>query len=156
YFVYDVPAPRRTILVADDPRVGSALQLAASIPPDPLLQCSTERVAADLLATVEWDTVALLLWQAPLPEGETAKRVRSFVDRGGRVVFFPPRESAGGDFLGVRWTSWSTSSQAVAVENWRGDQDLLAQTQSGTALPVGQLEVRRFRGLTGDVTPLAT
>jgi hypothetical protein len=42
------------------------------------------------------------------------------------------------------------------VESWRGDQDLLARTQSGSALPVGQLEVRRSCGLSGEFTPLAT
>jgi hypothetical protein len=42
------------------------------------------------------------------------------------------------------------------VDGWRGDQDLLAQTQSGAPLPVGQLGVRRHCGLEGESTPLAT
>jgi hypothetical protein len=41
------------------------------------------------------------------------------------------------------------------VATWRGDQDLLAHTQSGVALPIGQLKVRRHCGLAGEQTPLA-
>jgi hypothetical protein len=44
----------------------------------------------------------------------------------------------------------------VTVQNWRGDQDLLAHTQSGATLPLGQLQIRRYCGETGDFTPLAT
>ena len=50
----------------------------------------------------------------------------------------------------------STSRRTSPVESWRGDQDLLANTQSGAALPVGQLQVRRYCGLAGEFTPLAT
>ena len=40
------------------------------------------------------------------------------------------------------------------VEGWRGDEDLLAHTQSGAPLPVGQLQVRRSCGLSGgELTP---
>jgi hypothetical protein len=156
FFGFDQPAPRRAVVVADDAQVARALQLVASIPPDPGLRCSAEVVAADQLAAVDWGTIALLLWQGPVPGGDFAKVVRSFIDRGGRALFFPPREPAGGEFLGVRWTTWSDGPQGAAVENWRGDQDLLAHTRSGTALPVGELQVRRCCGLSGEATPLAT
>ena len=48
-----------------------------------------------------------------------------------------------------------------AVEPWTLretmlDQDLLAQTQSGGPLPVGQLQVRKYCGLSGELTALAT
>ena len=42
------------------------------------------------------------------------------------------------------------------MESWRGDQDLLAATQSGGPLPVGQLQVRKYCGLSGELTALAT
>src|SRR5439155_9952338 len=35
-------------------------------------------------------------------------------------------------------------------------QDLLANTQSGAGLPVGQLQIRRYCNLAGELTPLAT
>ncbi|WP_254053820.1 BatA domain-containing protein [Singulisphaera sp. GP187] len=156
YFAFDQPAPRRAIVVAEDGQAAQALRLAASIAPDPALKCSAEVVPIDQLTSVEWETVSLLLWQSPLPEGETADLVRSFVERGGRVFFFPPRVPGGAEFLGGRWTAWGNHPQEVTVETWRGDQDLLANTLNGAALPVGQLQVRKWCGLSGDLTPLAS
>jgi hypothetical protein len=156
YFAFDKPAPRRAVVVAEDPLAARPLQLAAAIAPDPALQCSAEVVALDQLSAVDWESVALLLWQAPLPEGGGAKLVRSFLGRGGRAIFFPPRSPGGGEFLGARWGAWAGGTEGVPVEAWRGDQDLLANTQSGAALPVGQLEIRKFCGLSGDLTTLAS
>jgi hypothetical protein len=58
--------------------------------------------------------------------------------------------------FGVRWTSWQEQKSEAPVEGWRGDQDLLAHTQSGAPLPVGSLQVRRSCGLSGELTALAT
>jgi len=156
YFAFDQPAPRKAVVVADDPQAARPLQLAAEISPDPSVPCSAEVVPADQLGPVDWDSVSLLLWQAPLPEGDAAKLVKAFLDRDGRAVFFPPRAPGGVEFLGERWTGWSAGGADRPVESWRGDQDLLANTRSGAALPVGQLRVRRSCGLAGEFTPLAT
>jgi hypothetical protein len=156
WFVFDEPAPRQAIVVAEDPLVALPLLLASAIAPDPIVKCSAEVAALDKLAAVEWEKVALLLWQGPLPDAAAAKLIGTFVDRGGRVIFFPPRNPGAGEFQGARWTSWVDRSQEVPVENWRGDQDLLAQTASGGALPVGQLQVRKYCGLSGEFTALAT
>ncbi len=156
YFAFDEPAPRRAIVVAEDAQVARPLELAAAIAPDPSLKCSAEVVAIDALATVDWAGVSLLLWQGPMPSGDAAGQVQALLDRGGRAIFFPPRSPGPGDFLGVRWTTWTGTSEPVPVETWRGDSDLLALTRSGAALPVGAIEVRRRCGLEGEVTPLAT
>lgn len=156
YFAFDQPAPRRAIVVADDKAAAEALQLAASIAPDPALKCTAEVITPEQLPGVEWDKVSLLLWQAALPEGNDAKLVQAFIERGGDALFFPSRSTAGGEFLGAKWTEWVEKKEDVPVENWRGDQDLLSQTMSGAPLPVGQIQVRRYRGLSGEFTPLAT
>jgi hypothetical protein len=157
YFVYDEPAPRRALIVVEDPQAARPLELAASIAPDPSVRCSAETAAADHLAEVEWDKIALLLWQAPLPTGDAAARVRAFLDRGGSALFFPPRVPGDVAFLGLHWTSWTSGEgRGVGIENWRGDEDLLAHTQSGAPLPVGTLQVRKSCGISGESTPLAT
>ena len=131
WFVYEKPAPRRTIIVADDPQVARPLTLAASISSDSALQCTAEIVALAQVAAIDWEQVSLLLWQAPLPEGDSAKQVRSFIERGGSVIFFPPRAPAGAEFFGVRWASWPELKSAIPVVGWRSDEDLLAQTAGG-------------------------
>jgi hypothetical protein len=160
WFLHDVPAPRRAVIVADDSQVARTLELAAAITPDPSVRCEAEVVAAENLATVAWDSVALLLWHGPLPAGTATERVRTFIERGGCALFFPPAVPGDTALLGLRWTGWTSgtpdTTNASAVESWRGDQDLLAHTLSGAPLPVGTLQVRRSCGLAGELTPLAT
>jgi hypothetical protein len=158
YFAYGPPAPRRAVVVTDDPQAARPLELAAAVSPVPGVTCAAEVVAPAQVPAVDWSSVALLLWQAPLPgpDGAEAAAIRTLVARGGQVIFFAPQAPGGHDFLGVRWTAWTGGPTPTPVETWRGDEDLLAKTASGQALPVGQLEVRRSCGLAGELTPLAT
>jgi hypothetical protein len=156
YFVFDRPLPRKTLIVSTEPQSLAALQLAASISSDPAIACSAEFVGKEQLAAVDWNGVSLLVWHAPLPDGDAAAAVENFVQRGGQVIFLPPRSAGEGAFLGVRWQNWIDEPPDSAIETWRGDQDLLANTQSGAALPVGRLQVRRCCGLSGELTPLAS
>lgn len=156
YFAFAEPPARRTIIVAEDQAPLRPLQLAAAIAPEQGVEAEAAFVAPDALGSIEWEQAALLVWQAPLPAGDDARLVQSFVDRGGQVVFVPPLSPDGAEFSGVRWTGWKQSDEPVGVETWRGDQDLLARTQSGAALPAGELVIHRYCELTGDTTPLAT
>ncbi len=156
YFAFDVPPPRRTIIVAEDAQAERPLLLAAGIAPDPGLQCTAEVVAVEQLSSVEWDQISLVLWQAALPTGAVAELVKLFVDRGGQAVFLPPREPNSEELFGMRWKSWVAGNELFPVESWRGDEDVLARTLSGAALPVGQLEIRQYCGLSGEATSLAT
>jgi hypothetical protein len=107
WFLHDEPAPRRALIVAEDPQVARTLELAAAIAPESGVRCEAEVVEAANLATVAWENVALLLWQAPLPAGEAAGRIRAFIERGGSAIFFPPPVPGESALLGVRWTSWT-------------------------------------------------
>ena len=156
WFVFDRPAPRKALIVSDDARAARPLQLAASIAPDPAVRCSAEILGPDALGSVEWDDLALVAWHAPLPDGDTAKRLQSVLDRGGQVLFLPAKAPGSGRFAGVGWGEWKDGPGDAGVVGWRGDQDLLAATQSGSALPLGELSVRRVCGLTGEFTALAT
>jgi hypothetical protein len=156
WFVFEQPAPRRTVVVIDDAQAARALRLAASIAPDPLIACTAEVVPADQLAAVDWGQVSLVLWQAPLPDAQAAGAIQAYVDRGGSVIFFPPRVAGTNEIFGVRWTTWAAQKDERPVAHWRGDEDLLAHTASGQPLPVGQLQVKQSCGLEGEVTPLAT
>jgi hypothetical protein len=156
YFVFSEPPARRTIIVTEDDSVVGALQLAAAISPDSPEKSATELVAPVKAAVLDWEDVALLVWQAPFPEERSARSIRSFVARGGQAIFLPPPEPGSAEFAGMTWGDWREPDEPIAVESWRSDQDLLERTQSGTALPVGDLSVRRYCTLKGDATPLAT
>jgi hypothetical protein len=156
YFVFDKPQPRRALVVSDEPRPVAALQLAASITPDAAIRCSAEQIKREQASSVEWDTLSLVIWHAPLPEAEAARALEAFVRRGGQVIFVPPQSPGDGEFMGVRWQAWTEGKTDIPVETWRGDQDILANTQSGASLPVGQLAIHRHCDLAGEVTPLAS
>jgi hypothetical protein len=156
YFVFDKPTPRTSIIVTDDPQAARPLQLAAQISPDPNLRSNAEVLSREQLSTIDWDSLSLLMWQGPLPDADSAKLVQEFVERGGQVIFFPPRVVNSDDFLGVKWQAWDEKPDGLPIETWRPDQDLLANTQSGAALPVGQLQVRKFCTIEGETTPIAS
>ena len=156
YFAFDEQPPRRTILVADDPLAMRPLELAATISPDPAYTCVAEVVPLEQLAAVPWEEVALVLWQTQLPTGGAATLLDAFVRRGGQVIFLPPRSPTSNEFLGVAWQTWPENNGDAAIAGWRGDQDLLAKTLSGAALPVGRLKIHHYCEMSGDVTPLAT
>lgn len=155
YFAYDLPPPRHTLIVADDPQSVRPLQVAAEVSDDPAAESKAEVVSPADLSSIQWENISLLLWQSQLPQGDTADLVRSYIDRGGQAIFFPPANPDETEFHGVHWQTWENPEEELSVDAWRGDQDLLAATNSGAALPVGDLHVRRFCKLSGEFTPLA-
>ncbi len=155
WFTFEPPVPRKTIVVAEDPAAARPIALAASIPPDPALKCEVETTTPAQAAAADWDAAALLVWSAPLPQGDAARAVESFLSRGGSALFLPTAGAGDASFLGLKYGAWSGAKGETAIESWRGDEDLLAASQSGLALPVGALAVRRYQTLIGDATPLA-
>ena len=149
YFAFERPAVRRAVIVADDARPVAAPAIGRRDQPRFGRSTSAEVLTPDRLATLEWEKISLLIWQSPLPEGDLAQRVREFVDRGGYAIFLPPQVPGPHELFGVRWTTWAENTaqrrqrRPAVAENWRGDQDLLAHTQSGAMLPVGQLQINR-------------
>ncbi len=156
YFVYDLPPPRRAILVTEVPDAVRPLELAASISSDPEIKCQIEVLSVEQAVSIVWEDVALLMWHAALPEGEVRQSIEDFVKRDGHVMFFPPRQPTDSEAMGLRWTAWESLETPVSIERWQFDADLLARTQSGAALPLGDLQIRRYCGFIGDTTSLAT
>jgi hypothetical protein len=155
YFVFDKPSPRKAVVVAEDPQAAWSLQLAAAVSPDPAFACEAEVVPMEQLSGTAWEQTSLLLWQGPLPAGSAARLVQSLLERGGQAIFFPPRTPGTVELFGMRWGAWVDHREEASVETWRSDQDLLAHTQSGDSLPVGDLKVRRHCAMAGEFTPLA-
>jgi hypothetical protein len=155
-FVYDQAPARRTMVVAENPAAVRPLELAAQISPESLPAGQVESLGPEQAGSLDLDDVALLVWQAPLPEGETATRIERFVDRGGVVLWVASNAPTATRLFAAGWTDWSTEERIWPLETWRADADLLANSLAGQSLPVGQLEVRRYCGLEGELIPLAT
>jgi hypothetical protein len=167
YFVFGTPSVRRTLVVMEDSQAADrevpeadqqtrrTLELIAGIPPDKALKANVETVTAEAVVTMPLDDVALVLWQAALPEADAAETVSRFVARGGEVIFLPPESPTTTAFGGIAWKTWEEHSPPLRPVSWRADEGLLAATLTGAALPVGDLEIRRTCGIVGDGTPLA-
>jgi len=140
-FVYAEPAVQKTVIVSDTPKVAELLRLAAVTPSDRSLTYEAQIVPASQAAVIDWEKIALLLWQAPLPTDLVAKQLESFVEQGGCVMFFPPDTPDEQPIFGTRWGQWQEPDDRdhFAVSRWRTDADLLSNTLSGTPLPVGQV-----------------
>lgn len=156
YFVFDKAPPRNTLVVAEEPTIERPLALMASIGPEPQLAGQVQVAAVEGLSRVDWEQIGLVVWQASFPAAEQLDLLNSFLARGGQILFFPPSNSTEQEFLGMKWSSWRAAEDPFPVETWRGDEDLLMRTLSGTALPVGQLEVRKYCRLEGEATRLAS
>ena len=159
FYAFGTPPIRRTLVVTEDSQAGvqtkRTLELIAGIPPDKLLRAATEAVAAEAVADMPLDDVALILWQAALPEAAAADAVNRFIARGGQVIFLPPDSPTTTAFNGMAWQAWTEHSPPLRPSSWRADEGLLAATLTGAALPIGELELRRTCGITGEGTPLA-
>jgi hypothetical protein len=156
FFTYDRPAPRNTVVVSDTPQNVKPLELASGIAPDPAIETNVQIVSPEQVLDTDLGQTGLLLWQAPLPETETASLVQSLIDRGGQVIFFPPDDESDTEFAGLSWGPWQQPEEGLQVSTWIQDQDLLANVQSGAALPVGELKISRYRQLEGERVTLST
>ena len=156
YFVYAEEKPRLIVIVSDDEAASKPLEIAASISPKGELDSQVEVIGPEQLDSDLLQNCSLLIWQNDLPDSTVAPIVDRYIASGGQVIFFPPSNLVRGnqiadksDFKGISWESWNANEQ-VAVQNWRGDQDLLSATMSGSGLPVGQLSFSGYAGLKVD------
>ena len=88
-------------------------------------------IAPDRLQSVEWEQIALVLWQAPLPQGEDASlRILGFTNspcpKGARCVW-----SGQAVHLELTVAGVLDADGAVALEQDAGDQRLGADHQVG-------------------------
>lgn len=147
WFTYGSTPVVETAVLAETPRVADVLAIAATSPADPDVRHEVREVSVADADALDLAGTSLLLWQAPLPEGEAAERARRFCEAGGNVVFLPPDAPRAGAFAGLGWGRWRDlqpdGGAGAAVETWRADADLLASGADGTPLPVGEVALRR-------------
>ena len=158
FFVFSEPPVRKAVVVSDDTKVGEAFRRALAIPMDNRLKHRVDVIPVNRVAEIDWESTALLVWQAALPRGLVAEQISHFVNTGRVAMFFPPGPGGAGEQLfDSQWGNWhSADSDTVSkLAWWRGDADLLAHVESGDALPLNELRTYRYRTLQGPGTPLA-
>ncbi|MEM7146985.1 MAG: BatA domain-containing protein [Verrucomicrobiota bacterium] len=157
HFVYDEAPVLRAAVVSDSPDEASPLRALLSAAADGSRRYEVDVIPPEGAAEIVWDETALIVWQAPIPgEGDILRQQLENQVAAGRVVIFLPPEGPGGEaFMGLSWGEWVEGDEGAAVEWWRSDAGLLANTQDGSALPVGELQVLRSRGVEGEGAPLA-
>ena len=156
FFVFSEPPVRRAIIVSDDTRTGEAFRRALAIPAEGGLQHLIDVIPVARVGEIDWESTGLLIWKAPLPQGNIAEQVENFVNTGRVVLFFPPVQSRGSQLFGSRWGDWKTPEQEQAkITWWRGDADLFAHVDSGDALPLNELRTYRYCNLETPGTALA-
>jgi hypothetical protein len=159
YFAFANPEPLRSVIVSDNEAEALPLKAALSAALDPTRTYQANILPPARAAEIAWDDTALLIWHAPVPAPEEvlAHQLQNFAASGRSLLFLPPETPAGKALFGLRWTHWENapSSQTQALEWWRNDADLLANTRDGTALPLGSLEIYRRCLPAGDGVVLA-
>lgn len=159
YFVFDDPAPLRSVIVTDDSAQAGPLQAALSAQADPDRKYSASVLGTAHAAEIPWADTALIVWQAalPNPSDPIAHQLQDFVAAGRSLIFLPPESPDGNALFGLRWSGWKTADPAkpAAIQWWRNDSGLLANTRNGAALPVGTLDITRYCAVEGEGIPLA-
>ena len=158
FFVFSEPPVRKAVVVTDDSKIGEAFRRALAIPMDNRLQHRVDVIPVNRVAEIDWESTALLVWQAALPGGLVAEQITHFVNNGRVAMFFPPGPGGAGEQLfNSHWEDWHASGndQVSKLSWWRGDADLLAHVESGDALPLNELRTYRYRTLESPGTPLA-
>jgi hypothetical protein len=159
YFVFDDPPVLRSVIVSDDQAQSGPLTAALSAAADPARKYLATTLKAAQAAEIPWQETALIVWQAPLPKpgDPIARELQEHVAAGRDILFLPPESPDASELFGLSWQGWKTAPPAkpAAVQWWRNDSGLLANTRDGAALPVGTLDISRYCPVAGEGTPLA-
>jgi len=157
HFVFDEPAVLRSVILTDDETEAGPLQAALEAAADPTRKYAATVLPVSRAAEIAWDDTALIIWHAALPKADDliTQQLTNHLKTGRSILFLPTESPNNETFGGFHWGAWSGDSKPAAVEWWRNDTGLLANTRSGTSLPVGELEVTRHCDILGEGTPLA-
>ncbi len=157
FFVFDEPAPRKTVILSDDPLTAEAIRSAASAATEPGAHYEAVVLGSGAVAQIPWEETALLFWHAPLPEADSAGAtlLTQHVAAGRSLVLLPPPDAGGGELFGLKWGEWiDGGGEPLPIDWWRTETGLLANTRNGTPLPVAELAVFRARLFEGETLPL--
>ena len=145
-FVFGEPAPLRSVLITSDEDVSRPLKAALTARLDLSRTYTSEVLPPERAAEIEWDKTALIVWHAPIPKPTDLIHSQLIAHTAaGRALLFLPPDSP----------DTAPPNDLPRPEWWRADSDLLAKTQAGTALPVGDLTLLKHTPIAGTGITLA-
>lgn len=156
FLVFDEAPARKSVVVSDDPTVSDAIAAAASAAVEPQTEYEAIQLEPSETAQIPWEETAQLFWHAPIPASDStdAALLRQHVESGRTLVLLPPADAAGEAIFGISWTDWlADQSDPLKIGWWRTESGLLANTRSGSPLPIGDLRIFRSRTFTGETQP---
>ncbi len=154
YFAFSPEPARRSVILSDHEEVSALLDAVCSTPLESSQVISCEVIPVSQQNEIDWQNTALIVWHAPLPQGDTAQQVEQFISGGGTVMFLPDESEDPTEFAGVSWGEWTEASEAQnrskdddRITQWRTENDLLATDESGNRLPVDSITCSRRRAI---------
>jgi hypothetical protein len=156
------PAPGlASVVVAADADLARPFQAALSARTDPTRAPSCLVLEPGRAAEIDWENTALVVWHAPVPlETDILHRqLAEFAAQGRALIFLPPLPATDSQsFAGLHWTPWRAAPAAEeppAIDWWRTDTDLLANTRDGSPLPVNIITLAAHAPVAGAGVTLA-
>ncbi|NWK54819.1 BatA domain-containing protein [Verrucomicrobiaceae bacterium N1E253] len=156
YFAYGEDAPTATYIVSEGGESPTWLSLA-SAPPGFEKQQSIQ-LDPSKAHQIKWAQAALVIWQAPMPEGPVAQEFSRYIESGGAAVMLPPRGDSNRSFLGLSWGELSNAprGQYFIVDQWDHADGPLRDGMEGTPVPVPRLKAIKRRNIDGEALTLAS
>ena len=156
YFSYGTELPVHSAIVAPKGEAQDYFSLA-SAPPGYAKQQSTVYTPSQ---PIPFDSLSLVIWQSPLPEGEVKNQMLQFIENGGIVAFFPPINSglnSENEFLDSHWGVLSKSAEGkyFIIDDWTRNDGPLRNGEDGRSIPVTKLKAIKRRDITTSHTSLS-
>jgi hypothetical protein len=136
HFRYTAAQPIQSLVVADSSE--STKYLTAAAAPQGYANQRAEVIAPRDFGSqlAKLASTAAVLWAANFPTGNESTALQAYLEQGGQVLFFPPKQVSAASFLGVSWAVVDTapSGKFFLLEDWRHDDGLLRDTIHGQPL----------------------
>ncbi len=149
FFTYRRRQHQGSFILANNSTVARYMALAAAPAPKLLDQSATE-VSPSMMAGMNTDEAAMLIWQAPIPsDKEEQSQLLDFIAEGGSVLCLPPGNPGTATLLGLRWgdTDVAPAGQPFTIERWDEREGPLANSSDGTPLELRNLAIKKRQAI---------